>query len=94
MSLINNILDHLFKYIYIYYRIKINWDVGNRLGVGVIFRDLAGAVKSARSLTIQTKQELVIREAIGALYAAEFECDIGVQDVILEGDSLIVVKAL
>jgi ribonuclease HI len=31
---------------------------------------------------------------MGAIYAVEFGRDIGVQDVILEGDSLIVVKAL
>jgi hypothetical protein len=75
ISLINNIPDHLFKK-YIYYRIKIKWDIGNCLGVGVIFRDSAGAVIAASSLTIQTRQELVIREAIGALYAVEFEHDI------------------
>lgn len=54
---------------------KINWDVGideknNRLGMGVIIRDSSGAVIAARSLTIQTKQEPVIGEAIEALYAA------------------------
>jgi ribonuclease HI len=31
---------------------------------------------------------------MGAIYAVEFGRDIGVQDVILEGDSLIVVKTL
>ena len=50
-------------------------------------------VIAARSLTIQTKQDPVIGEAMGVIYAAEFGCDIGVQNVILEGDSLIVVKA-
>jgi hypothetical protein len=43
---------------------------------------------------IQTKPTPIVGEAIGAFYAAEFGCDIGAQDVILEGDSLIVVKAL
>ena len=78
--------------------IYINWDVGleekyNRMGVGVIVRDFSGEVIAARSLTIQTKQEPVIGEAMGAIYAAEFIV-IGVQNVILEGDSLLVVKAL
>ena len=78
---------------------KINWDVGleekhNRTGVGVIVRDFSGKVIAARSLTIQTKQEPVIGEAMGAIYAAEFGRDIGVQNVTLEGDSLLVVKAL
>ncbi|XP_059436514.1 uncharacterized protein LOC132169501 [Corylus avellana] len=78
---------------------KINWDVGmdersNRLGVGVLIRDSFGEIIAARSLTIQTKQPPVIAEAMGAVYAAEFGRDTGVQDVILEGDSLIVVKAL
>jgi hypothetical protein len=70
---------------------KINWDVGldektGRLGVGVIIRDSEGMVIAARSLTIQIKQDPVIREARGAIYAAEFGRDIGVQNVILEGD--------
>ena len=45
-------------------------------------------------MTIKTKQEPLIGEALGALYAAEFGRDVGVQDVILEGDSPIVIKAL
>jgi hypothetical protein len=78
---------------------KINWDVGleekyNRIGVGVIVGDFFGEVIAARSLTIQTKQEPVIGEAMGAIYATEFGCDIGDQNVILEGDSMLVVKAL
>ena len=58
-----------------------------------IIRDSEGMVIAARSLTIQTKQDPLIGEALGAIYATEFARDIGVQDVILEGDSLIVVKA-
>jgi ribonuclease HI len=78
---------------------KINWDVGidekkNRLGVGIIIRDAEGKVTAARSLTVQSKPTPVVGEAIGAFYAADFGRDIGVQNVILEGDSLIVVKAL
>ena len=75
---------------------KINWDVGlnvkkNRLGVGMIIRDDVGDVIAAMSLTIQTKPTPVVREAIEVFYVAEFGRDIGVKDVILEGDSLIVV---
>ena len=56
-----------------------------QMGVGVIVRDFPGEVITTRSLTIQTKQEPVIGEAMGAIYAAEFGRDIGVQNVILEG---------
>ena len=62
--------------------------------MGIIIRDSTGAVIATKSLTIQTKHEPIIGEALGALYAAEFGRDVGVQDVILEGDSLIVIKSL
>jgi hypothetical protein len=41
----------------------------NRIGVGVIVRDFCGEVIATRSLTIQTKQEPVIGEAMWAIYA-------------------------
>ena len=78
---------------------KINWDMGldekkNRLRVGIIIRDVVGEVIAARSLTIQTKLTPVVGEASGAFYTTEFGYDIGVEDVILEGGSLIVIRAL
>jgi ribonuclease HI len=36
----------------------------------------------------------VVAEALGAVLAAEFGRDLGLQDILLEGDSLLVVKAI
>ena len=55
------------------------------MGAGVIIRDSLEVAITMRSLTIQTKQEPVIGEAMWALYVTEFGQDIEVQDVILEG---------
>jgi hypothetical protein len=57
------------------------------MGLRVIIRDDMGLVTAALSRTMETLQEPLVGEAMGALGAAEFSWDIGVFDVILEGDS-------
>lgn len=78
---------------------KINWDVTintypNRMGVGVIIRNSEGRVIAALSIVKKETQEPAVGEATAALLAMEFGRDIGVMDVILEGDSLQVIKAI
>jgi ribonuclease HI len=78
---------------------KVNWEVGinpkrQQLGVGVIVRDDHGRVHAAMSKTLDTFQEPVIGESLVALHAVEFSRDLGLQDVIFEGDSLQVVKMI
>lgn len=78
---------------------KVNWDVAidstnRRMGIGIIVRDSLGRVEAARSQTICAVQEPVFAEAQGALCAAEFSRDLGLQSIILEGDSIQVVNAL
>ncbi|GLT61043.1 hypothetical protein SLA2020_337780 [Shorea laevis] len=53
-----------------------------------------GLVTAARSHTINFLTEPVVAEAIAALQAAEFSRDLGLPSIILEGDSLQVVKAV
>jgi ribonuclease HI len=72
---------------------KINCDVGFNpklqcMGVGVIVRDEHGRVHAAQSKTLTSYQEPVVGEALAALQAVELSRDLGLQDILLEGDSL------
>lgn len=56
-------------------RYKVNWEVAvnsrmKTIGVEVLVRDHLGEVHTALSRTIQSQQEPVVAEAIGALIAA------------------------
>ncbi|XP_059429871.1 uncharacterized protein LOC132163564 isoform X2 [Corylus avellana] len=78
-------------------RFKVNWDVAldtknNCMGLGVIVRDHKGLIHAALSKTLNCLHPSAIAEAVGALRAAEFCCDLGLHNVVLEGDSLIVVQ--
>jgi ribonuclease HI len=78
---------------------KVNWDaaidsLNKRMGMGIIVRDCAGQVIAAKSQTVFFLQDPVIAEAQAALCAVEFSRDLGLQSIILEGDSLQVVNAL
>jgi hypothetical protein len=72
---------------------KVSWDVGfnpqrQQMGVSVIVRDDHGRVHAAVCKTLDTYQEPVIGESLAALQAVEFSRDLGLQDVIFEGDSV------
>jgi hypothetical protein len=78
---------------------KVNWDVGfnpklRRMGVGIIVRDDCGRIHVAQSKTLNSYQEPVVGEALVALQAVEFSRDLGLQDVLFEGDSLQVVNMM
>lgn len=64
------------------------------MGVGVVVRDGNGLVSAAKSTTVFVTFEPATGEALAALHVAEFCWDLGIFDVILEGDSLIVTRAL
>lgn len=77
----------------------MNWDIAidvskKCMGVGVIIRDHQGHVSAALSKNIQSVQDPGTVETLGALIAVEFSRDLRVQDIILEGDCLPVVKAI
>jgi ribonuclease HI len=78
---------------------KANWDVAisqaeNIMGIGVIIRDGQGNVIAALSQQVKSKHDPVIAEAIAARRAVEFCIEVEVQEVIFEGDSMLVVKAI
>jgi ribonuclease HI len=78
---------------------KANWDYAvsakNKcMGVGVIIRDGDGQISAAKSASICANFDPAAGEALAALHAAEFCRDLGIPEVILEGDSLMVTRAL
>ena len=80
-------------------RHKANWDIAidtkqKRMGLGVIIRDEKELVTAALSRTMDILQEPTVGEAMGALGVAEFSKDIGISNIILEGDFKQVVEAV
>ncbi|KAF5458407.1 hypothetical protein F2P56_022435 [Juglans regia] len=78
---------------------KINWDGAvhkdkGLIGIGVVIRDRSGQVIA----TLRQKEKLypdpLLAESYGALQAVKLAREIGLHQVILEGDSLQVTKAL
>ncbi len=72
---------------------KISWNVAidsknRRIGIGIIARDCEGQVIAANCHSVCVRQEPVIAKAQAALRAMEFNYELGLQSIILEGDSL------
>nr|XP_023923041.1 uncharacterized protein LOC112034451 [Quercus suber] len=79
--------------------VKANFDGAvfsefNQSGVGVVIKDKNGAVMASCSEKILHAYKPDEVEALAALKAASLARDLGFQNVILEGDSLCLIKAL
>lgn len=77
--------------------LKVNWDVAlnsitKRLGASIIVQDHEGWAIAAKSTTFPMMLEPMSAEAFPALNAMEFSRDLGLQQIILEGDTLQVVN--
>ncbi|XP_059454995.1 uncharacterized protein LOC132185207 [Corylus avellana] len=64
------------------------------MGIGVIIRDSQGLVSAALSFTREGFPEPTTAKSMGALCAVEFCRDLGMQNIIFEGDVEVVVKAI
>jgi ribonuclease HI len=78
---------------------KANWDVAinkaqGNVGVGVIIRDENGWIVAAMSRTRQGLLEPTTGEAFGAFQAARLITELGLQNIILEGDAKQIVDAI
>ena len=73
--------------------VKLNFDVAvfnslNMAGFGVIARDWNGAMLGALSMLISLSQTANEMEAIACRKAVQFAKELGLQKVVIEGDSL------
>ena len=78
---------------------KANWDiaidkVSKCMGMGIIIRDYQGFVHAALCRKISSARNPGSAEALGALAAVAFCRELGLPDIILEGDCLQVIKAI
>ncbi|XP_041025440.1 uncharacterized protein LOC121265838 [Juglans microcarpa x Juglans regia] len=78
---------------------KANWDaaidkINSRVGIGVIVRNSEGAVMASLCSSMDLFPDPLLGEAIATRRDSSFCVDLGFQHVILEGDSLLVVKAI
>ena len=79
--------------------VKLNFDAVvfnsiNMAGIGVIARNWNGAVIEAMSMPIPLSQTVNEMEALVCRKAVQFAKDLGLQKVVIEGDSLVVINAL
>ncbi|XP_038717221.1 uncharacterized protein LOC120010502 [Tripterygium wilfordii] len=79
--------------------VKANWDAAlhsptNSTGIGVIYRDSSGDVLACSSLVWQTKLDPSLAEAMGALHAIKLARELGFNNLLVEGDSSIIVDAI
>lgn len=79
--------------------LKCNWDAaidtgGKRMGVGLVVRNHEGEVIAAKCFTKPFVTDPMTAEAVGAWSAAQFVRQLGMDQIILEGDSLGVVQSL
>jgi hypothetical protein len=79
--------------------IKMNWDTAmnvkeGRIGLGFIAKNLNGEVMAARSLTKKFRVNPTTAEALVALNAIIFCKELGLDNVIIEGDAMGVIKSI
>ena len=68
--------------------------VDNKWGVGAIVRDSEGFVLAVATWNFEALPDATIAEALGFRLAIQFAYDMSFRNIIVEGDSLNVVKAL
>ncbi|XP_042972982.1 uncharacterized protein LOC122304783 [Carya illinoinensis] len=78
---------------------KANWDAvidkGNsKLGIGVVIRDSDGLFVVTLCSSMDLDTDPLLGEAVVARRATSFCAELGLNDIILEGDSLAMVKAV
>ena len=80
-------------------RYKANFDEAlfkssNSTGLGVIIRDTNGVVIGALSTRVPLPQSVAMVEALACRRAVQFAIEIGLHEVIFEGDAAVVINAI
>lgn len=79
--------------------LKVQWDAAQdcnnkKMGLGVVVRNYAGEVQVALSTTVHYIIDPSVAEVLVIWKVVSFCCDLGLQHVIFEGNSMQVVSAL
>ena len=64
------------------------------MGLGVVIRDHLGRLVATKSVTRPGGFEPAVAEALAALMAIQMSCELGLQQVCLEGDAKPIVDAV
>ncbi|KAK7818417.1 putative ribonuclease h protein [Quercus suber] len=80
-------------------RYKVNFDAAlfnhiDAAGLGIIIRDVNGAVIGALSMRIPLPHSVAIAEALACRRAVQFAAKIGLHEVTIEGDAAVVINAI
>ncbi|XP_042983215.1 uncharacterized protein LOC122312624 [Carya illinoinensis] len=78
---------------------KANWYAAvdkenSKIGVGVIVRDSGGLIIASLCSSISLSPDPLLGEAVAALGASSFYSELGLNQIMLEGDSLAVIQAV
>jgi hypothetical protein len=76
---------------------KTNWDAAlsdGRVGVGIVIRDHKGRLVAARCFSFVGNLGPTAAKALGVYHVTVLSVEMGVQNVILEGDAKTVVQAV
>jgi hypothetical protein len=78
---------------------KINWDMAidsknMHMGIDIVARDCEGHIIAAKCRTICVRQEPIVAEAQADLCVEKFCYNLGLQNIILVGDSSQVINAV
>ncbi|XP_042988641.1 uncharacterized protein LOC122316174 [Carya illinoinensis] len=78
---------------------KANWDAAvdkenSKIGVGVIIRDSGGLIIASLYSSISLSHDSLLGEAVAALRATSLCSELGLQQIMLEGDSIAVGQAV
>jgi ribonuclease HI len=79
--------------------LKMNWDAGinktgGLVGIGLIVRDFRDSCLAAQSLSLEAHTKAATAEALAAVHAIMFCKELGLSNIILEGDALQVITAI
>jgi ribonuclease HI len=79
--------------------VKLNWDAAvssstNKMGVGVVARNEDGDFVAGLTASLPHVRDPLIAEILAAWRAVELGRELGYQRIVLEGDSLVTIKAL
>ncbi|XP_062163729.1 uncharacterized protein LOC133870586 [Alnus glutinosa] len=78
---------------------KVNWDASVNvndgvIGLGCVIRNDEGLVMGAKCCVYKVQADSLLAKAMAALFAVDFCLDMGLANIVCEGDSLQIIKGI